>query len=198
MEVNARGNRPIVVGDRARLALQRRCRRGVDRGSTPAMVTAVAAGGLAVGCTARVLPRSQSRPPPSSHDPRPCAVAAPSRRAPRHDAYPARRVACGRGRPAHCQHAPAGRGAARRSRARAEGRKPAVPPRRRPEGTVSVNAEEGVVFPRGVMQRDEDIERMGEEARRIAGVPAVENLVHRPGTPAPASRSKLERQRATE
>ena len=44
----------------------------------------------------------------------------------------------------------------------------------------------------------EDIERMGEEARRIAGVRAVENLVHTPGTPAPASRSKLERQRAGE
>ena len=67
-----------------------------------------------------------------------------------------------------------------------------------PKGQVSVNAEEGVVFLRGVMDRQEDIERMGEEARRIAGVRAVENLVHRPGTPAPASRSKLERQRAIE
>jgi hypothetical protein len=64
-----------------------------------------------------------------------------------------------------------------------------------PKGQVSVNAEEGVVFLRGVMERQEDIERMGEEARRIAGVRAVENLVHPPGTPAPASRSKLERQR---
>ena len=64
-----------------------------------------------------------------------------------------------------------------------------------PKGQVSVNAEEGVVFLRGVMERREDIERMGEEARRIAGVRAVENLVHTPGTPAPSSRSKLERQR---
>jgi osmotically-inducible protein OsmY len=67
-----------------------------------------------------------------------------------------------------------------------------------PKGQVSVNAEEGVVFLRGVMERQEDIERMGEEAQRIAGVRAVENLVHQPGTPAPASRSKLERQRAGE
>ena len=67
-----------------------------------------------------------------------------------------------------------------------------------PKGQVSVNAEEGVVFLRGVMERQEDIGRRGEEARRIAGVQAVENLVHRPGTPAPASRSKLERQRAAE
>ena len=58
-----------------------------------------------------------------------------------------------------------------------------------------MNAEEGVVFIRGVMERQEVIERMGEE---IAGVRAVEDLVHVPGTPAPASRSKLERQRTGE
>jgi hypothetical protein len=67
-----------------------------------------------------------------------------------------------------------------------------------PKGQVSVNAEDGVVFLRGVMDREEDIERIGDEARRIAGVRAVENLVHPPGTPAPPSRSKLERQRAAE
>jgi BON domain len=67
-----------------------------------------------------------------------------------------------------------------------------------PKGQISVNAEEGVVFLRGVMERREDIERLGEEARHIAGVRAVENLVHPPGTPAPAGRSKLERQRAEE
>jgi hypothetical protein len=67
-----------------------------------------------------------------------------------------------------------------------------------PKGQVSVNAEEGVVFLRGVMERQEDIDRMGEEARRIGGVRAVENLIHQPGTPAPASRSRLERQRAGE
>jgi len=67
-----------------------------------------------------------------------------------------------------------------------------------PKGQVSVNAEEGVVFLRGVMERQDDIDRMGEEARRIEGVRAVENLIHLPGTPAPPSRSKLERQRAGE
>ena len=67
-----------------------------------------------------------------------------------------------------------------------------------PKGQVSVNAEEGVVFLRGVMERQEDIDRMGEEARRIAGVRAVENLLHVAGTRAPAGRSKLERQRAKE
>jgi hyperosmotically inducible periplasmic protein len=67
-----------------------------------------------------------------------------------------------------------------------------------PKGQVSVNAEEGVVFLRGVMERQEDIERMGDEARRIAGVRGVENLVHPPGTPPPAGRSKLERERSGE
>lgn len=67
-----------------------------------------------------------------------------------------------------------------------------------PKGQVSVNAEEGVVFLRGVMERQEDIDRMGEEARRIEGVRAVENLLHLAGTRAPAGRSKLERQWAGE
>ena len=67
-----------------------------------------------------------------------------------------------------------------------------------PKGQVSVNAEEGVVFLRGVMERQEDIDRMGEEAQRIEGVRAVENLLHMAGTPAPAGRSRLERQRAAE
>jgi osmotically-inducible protein OsmY len=61
-----------------------------------------------------------------------------------------------------------------------------------------VNAEEGVVFLRGVMERQEDIDRLGEEARRIEGVRAVENLLHIAGTRAPAGRSKLERERAGE
>jgi len=67
-----------------------------------------------------------------------------------------------------------------------------------PKGQVSVNAEEGVVFLRGVMERQEDIDRMAEEARRIAGVRAVENLLHMAGTRPLAGRSKLERQRAGE
>ena len=59
-----------------------------------------------------------------------------------------------------------------------------------PKGQVSVNAEEGVVFLRGVMERQEDIDRMGEEARRIDGVRAVENLLHMPGRARrPADRS---------
>jgi hypothetical protein len=65
-----------------------------------------------------------------------------------------------------------------------------------PKGSISVNAEDGVVFLRGVMERPEDIEHMEAAMRRIAGVRGVENLVHAPGTPAPASRPKLERERS--
>jgi hypothetical protein len=63
-----------------------------------------------------------------------------------------------------------------------------------PKGRVSVNAEHGVVFLRGVIDRTEDIARIEAGTRRIAGVRNVENLLHMPGTPAPASRPKLERE----
>jgi osmotically-inducible protein OsmY len=64
------------------------------------------------------------------------------------------------------------------------------------KGHISVNAEDGVVFLRGTLEHTADIERLGEAARAIAGVREVENLLHVPGTPAPPSRSKLERQRS--
>ena len=66
-----------------------------------------------------------------------------------------------------------------------------------PKGNMSVNAEDGVVFLRGTMERREDIARLEDAACEIDGVKAVENLLHVPGTPAPAARSKLERDRAT-
>jgi hypothetical protein len=62
-----------------------------------------------------------------------------------------------------------------------------------PKGQISINAEDGVVFLRGVMDRQDDIERIEAATRRITGVRSVENLIHMPGTPAPASRPKLER-----
>jgi BON domain-containing protein len=64
-----------------------------------------------------------------------------------------------------------------------------------PKGHLSINAEDGVVFLRGVMDRQDDIERTAAAARKTAGVRAVENLIHLPGTPAPASRPKSERAR---
>jgi hypothetical protein len=67
-----------------------------------------------------------------------------------------------------------------------------------PKGQVSVNVEDGMVFLRGVLEHQADIERVADTARWIAGVLAVENLIHAPGTPAPASRSKLERRQSGE
>jgi hypothetical protein len=62
-----------------------------------------------------------------------------------------------------------------------------------PKGRLTVNADDGVVFLRGVLDSSEDIRRAGEAAGRVTGVRGVENLIHEPGTPAPGSRSKLER-----
>jgi hypothetical protein len=59
-----------------------------------------------------------------------------------------------------------------------------------PKGRISINAEDGFVFLRGVLERPEDIDRIGAATRQIAGVREVENLIHLPGTPAPASRPK--------
>ena len=61
------------------------------------------------------------------------------------------------------------------------------------KGQIDINAEEGAVFLRGVVERDEDIAHLGGVAERIPGVRSVENLLHLPGTPAPASRPKLVR-----
>jgi BON domain len=66
-----------------------------------------------------------------------------------------------------------------------------------PKGQISINAEDGYVFLRGVIDRQEDIERIGAAARQIAGVREVENLIHLPGTPAPTSRPKSERVRSS-
>jgi len=67
-----------------------------------------------------------------------------------------------------------------------------------PKGQISINAEDGLVFLRGVIDRQEDIERIGAAARQIAGVREVENMIHLPGTPAPASRPKSERARSSD
>jgi BON domain len=66
-----------------------------------------------------------------------------------------------------------------------------------PKGHISINAEDGFVFLRGVMERQEDIERIEVATRQIAGVREVENLIHLPGTPAPPSRPKSERARSS-
>jgi BON domain len=64
-----------------------------------------------------------------------------------------------------------------------------------PKGPIDVNAEDGTVFLRGIVERAEDIANVEAVAKRISGVRHVENLLHLPGTPAPASRPKLVRER---
>ena len=64
-----------------------------------------------------------------------------------------------------------------------------------PKGQIDINAEDGVVFLRGVVERPEDIRRVEALAQELTGVRGVENLLHLPGTPAPASRPKLVRER---
>jgi hypothetical protein len=65
-----------------------------------------------------------------------------------------------------------------------------------PKGHISINAEDGFVFLRGVMDRQDDIERVEFATRQIEGVRDVENLIHLPGTPAPPSHPKSERLRS--
>jgi hypothetical protein len=65
-----------------------------------------------------------------------------------------------------------------------------------PKGPIDINAEDGTVFLRGVVERPEDIANVEAVAKRITGVRHVENLLHLPDTPAPASRPKLVRDRA--
>jgi osmotically-inducible protein OsmY len=56
-----------------------------------------------------------------------------------------------------------------------------------PKGGVSVNAENGVVFLRGVVEERAWIERLGAAAERVDGVAEVRNLLHLPGTEAPVA-----------
>jgi osmotically-inducible protein OsmY len=56
-----------------------------------------------------------------------------------------------------------------------------------PKGSVSVNAENGVVFLRGVVEDRETIERLGAGTQKVDGVKEVRNLLHLPGTEAPVA-----------
>ena len=57
-----------------------------------------------------------------------------------------------------------------------------------PKGPISINADRGIVVLRGQLDDAQEIERIEREVRGVAGVRDVENLLHRPGVPAPASR----------
>ena len=195
MFVSAWGMRPIVARTRTRLILQRRGR-SAPRPALP--ILAVAACGLALGALLEYFldPKAGRR---RRHVARDRALSrlrrgerraiVRARRAESHAVGIARRTVNARRR---AEEPPDDLTLAQKVESQLFRRADV------PKGQVSVNAEDGVVFLRGAMERQEDIARMGEEARRIEGVRAVENLLHLAGTRAPAGRSKLERQRAGE
>jgi BON domain len=57
-----------------------------------------------------------------------------------------------------------------------------------PKGEISINAENGVVFLRGQVERPEIVEELANRVRKVRGVRGVENLLHTPGTPPPTRR----------
>ena len=198
MLLSAPRMRPTLAPARARSAPQRRGRRAADRRTALTMPAAAAAGGLAVGALLEYFldPRAGRR---RRHVARDRALSR-LRRGERRAAVRARRAE---------SHAV---GVARRTiNARRRQTEPLddltlahkvesqlYRRARIPKGPISVNVEDGVVFLRGVLEQQDDIVRVADAARRIAGVRAVENLIHAPGTPAPASRSKLERRQSGE
>lgn len=52
-----------------------------------------------------------------------------------------------------------------------------------PKGQININAEEGVVFLRGQVDRPELVAELEARVRAVKGVRAVENLLHLPGGP---------------
>ena len=59
--------------------------------------------------------------------------------------------------------------------------------RRIPKGQISINADRGIVVLRGQVEDPHQIQRIERDVRDVAGVRDVENLLHPPGVPAPAS-----------
>ncbi|HYY32620.1 MAG TPA: BON domain-containing protein [Gaiellaceae bacterium] len=52
-----------------------------------------------------------------------------------------------------------------------------------PKGNININAENGVVFLRGEVERPEVVEALEKRVRKVRGVKGVENLLHTPGQP---------------
>jgi osmotically-inducible protein OsmY len=50
-----------------------------------------------------------------------------------------------------------------------------------PKGAISVNAQHGTVELRGQVEREDQIEKIGKAAGKVAGVEDVHNLLHTPG-----------------
>jgi osmotically-inducible protein OsmY len=56
-----------------------------------------------------------------------------------------------------------------------------------PKGQVSIDVQAGVVYLRGTVADEAWIGRFADEAKKVDGIKGVKNLLHRPGTPAPAA-----------
>jgi osmotically-inducible protein OsmY len=56
-----------------------------------------------------------------------------------------------------------------------------------PKGQINVNAENGVVFLRGEVERAELVDALEARVRKVKGVRGVENLLHARATPAPST-----------
>jgi osmotically-inducible protein OsmY len=56
-----------------------------------------------------------------------------------------------------------------------------------PKGQVSIDVQAGVVYLRGTVADESWINRLADDAKKVAGVKGVKNLLHQPGTPAPAA-----------
>jgi osmotically-inducible protein OsmY len=54
-----------------------------------------------------------------------------------------------------------------------------------PKGDVSIDVQRGIVNLRGEVADDQWIARLADDASHVDGVKGVNNLLHRPGTPAP-------------
>ncbi len=59
-----------------------------------------------------------------------------------------------------------------------------------PKGTVSVDVQAGVAYLRGEAPADW-IDRLAADARAVAGIQGVKNLLHAPGTPTPAAEPRF-------
>ena len=56
-----------------------------------------------------------------------------------------------------------------------------------PKGQININAENGVVFLRGQVERPELVESLEARVRKVRGVKGIENLLHTPESPASES-----------
>jgi len=57
-----------------------------------------------------------------------------------------------------------------------------------PKGSISINADRGIVVLRGQIDDAQQVKRIEHAVRKIGGVREVENLLHPSSVPAPASR----------